>query len=155
MTEDELKNWFWNMFCSCYPIKHDDYPERTYFLYDKLYLRKCYLLNLIGRKLEFPTEIKGNCLFEINSTNGYLWCNNEIIWNFLEKNYSSNYIDVQSLIEGWFEEYDNIKVIVRNPRTKFWISLMDKDKLTVQISYSFGLFDFSGLIDNDKLKLKI
>jgi hypothetical protein len=90
MTEEELKNWFLNMFYSCYLVKDDDYPDNIFYYYDKLYLRKCVLLNILGRELEPPNKIKGEWLFELCLGN-LLLCDYNNIWMFLEEHYSANY----------------------------------------------------------------
>jgi len=58
MTKEELKNWFWNKFYSCYHVKHDDYPDSIFLYYDKLYLRKCYFLNILGKKLNHQKKLE-------------------------------------------------------------------------------------------------
>jgi hypothetical protein len=110
MTEEQLKNWFLNKFYSCYPVKHDDYPDSIYLFYDKLYLRKCYLLNILDREPEPPKIGDGVCLFNLNLKNNYLYCDYDNIWTFLEEKYSNNYSDVQALIKNWMVEYDKISV---------------------------------------------
>jgi hypothetical protein len=85
MTEEELKNWFWNKFHSCYLVTHDDNPDNIYFFYDKLFLRKRALLNILGKEIELPKEVRGDCLFIYSLKLNYLWCEYNNIWSTIEK----------------------------------------------------------------------
>jgi hypothetical protein len=115
MTENELKNWFLNMFYSCYHVKHDDYPDRIYFFYDKLYLRKCVLLNILGKEIEPPKEVRGDCLFILDSQTNYLWCDYDNIWSIIQNNNCPYLINVQALIKIWMFEDDNLNTLIPGP----------------------------------------
>jgi hypothetical protein len=34
MNENELKEWFWDKYNSCYIVTPEDYPEREFLFYD-------------------------------------------------------------------------------------------------------------------------
>ena len=111
MTKEELKIWFWKKFDSCYPVTHDDYPQKIYYYYDKQYLRQKKLCRITGEALEYPSVVYGKCLFEQDEKNDYLWINYYEIWSFLEVNYSSNYNDIKELISEWLKETTKLKVL--------------------------------------------
>ena len=71
------------------------------------------LSRLFDVEIKLPSKVSGVCLFEQDRKNKYLWCDyNEICYVFY-KEYNDNYIDVQSLINGWLEEEVKIKCIYR------------------------------------------
>ncbi len=110
MKKEELKKWFWNKFNSCYKVNHSDYPKRTYYFYDEQFIRHKKLARLVGEEVVYPTEVKGICLFEQDSKNEYLWCNNVEIWSFFETNFSTNYNDIQSFIKELLDEHNKLSV---------------------------------------------
>ena len=111
MTKDELKIWFWDKFNSCYSVIHDDYPDTIFMCYDINFIRAKKLANILNKDVEYPTEVKGVCLFHIDFKNEYLWCGYDEIWSFFIENYSSNHLEIRNLIKGWLEEHDKLKVL--------------------------------------------
>ena len=111
MSNEELKIWFWDKFNSCYSVKHDDYPHSVFMIYDINYIRAKKLANILNKDVEYPTKIKGVCLFRQDLKNGHLWCNYDEIWSFFIKQYSSNPLEISNLIKGWLEEHDKLKVL--------------------------------------------
>ena len=139
MTKEELKIWFWDKFNNCYCVKHDDYPQSVFMIYDLNYIRAKKLANILNKDFEYPTKIKGDCLFRQDLKNGNLWCNHDEIWSFFIKQYSSNYQEISGLIKCWLEEYYKSNILIphsfqyRNNKL-----LIEYDKLTVltpQTSY--------------------
>ena len=152
MTEEQLKNWFLNKFYFCYPVKHEDYPDEIYLFYDKLYLRKCVLLNILGKDIVLPKKVNGECLFYIDFKSNKLWCDSDKIWDFLEYNYTTNFTEVQSLISSWLDVYDELKerTILENRLSGLW--LQDYDKLLlVQPLYDIRYHLRDVLYELDKL----
>jgi hypothetical protein len=115
MTEEELKEWFWTKFLSCYCVKHDDYPESIFMIYDKQFLRKIVIKSVLGKPIEYPKEIKGVCLFEQDYRTNTFDCDYNEIWLFLQKNYRDNHADIQSLIAGWLSDADKLNVLKPSP----------------------------------------
>ena len=114
MSTEELKIWFLDKFNSCYSVKYDDYPHSVFMIYDINFIRTKKLANILDKDVEYPTVIKGVCLFEQDLKNEYLWCDYYEIWTFFIKNYSSNYQEIRTLIKGWLEEHDKLKVLTPN-----------------------------------------
>ena len=106
MTEEQLKEWSWDKFNSCYPV---EYNNKMFMIYDTNYIRAKKLANILNKDVEYPTEIKGVCLFEQDFKHNYLWCDTDEIWLFLIINYNSHYGKIEKLIRGWLEEYDKFK----------------------------------------------
>ena len=105
-TKEELKEWFWYRFNSCYRIE-DSYTTGNYRLYyNKGYIREKKIQSLLGNNVEEPTEELSDSifLFEIDYKNGTLWCSYKEIWSFFEENYSSNELETRDLIKGLLEE---------------------------------------------------
>ena len=111
MTEEQLKIWFWDKFNSCYSVKHDNVPHSIYMYYDINFIRAKKLANILNKDVEYPTEIKGVCLFEQDFKNEWLCCDYDKIWTFFKNNYSSNYQEIRKLIKGWLEEHHKLKVL--------------------------------------------
>jgi hypothetical protein len=154
MTEEELKQWFWNKFFSCYPVKHDSYPDAIFMVYDKQFLRKVVINSILGKDIEYPKEVKGICLFKQDRKNGSLWCNKNEVWKFLEKNYRDNYTAVQSLIKGWLIEADKLNVLtpicLSNPSQNL---LVEADKLNVLTPRFPWIDNDVSLTESDKLNI--
>jgi hypothetical protein len=154
MTEEQLKEWFWDKFNSCYYVKHDDYPDSIFMVYDINFIRSKKLANILDKEVEYPTVVNGDCLFRQNYKTNMLWCDRDKIWSFLETNYINNYKLIKELIKGWLEEYAKSNVL--KPDYSYLssgLTLKEYNKLSVltpnsQIiyrSYSFG--------EQDKLKV--
>jgi hypothetical protein len=152
MTEQELKQWFWNKFLSCYPVIHNDVPNKIFMIYDKLFLRKVVINSIIGKSIEYPKEIKGVCIFEQDYENGYLWCDYDEIWAFLKNNTSN--IDVRTLITGWLSEVDNLNMLTTLPQmTKSYCSSTEANKLNILKPWDLILSKLEWLSETDKLNV--
>ena len=116
MTKYELTKWFWNKFNSCYPVKHDDLPDRIFWVYDEKFIRKLKLCKLTNQEITLPNKVQGKCLFDQDLKTEYLWCDNEEIWSFFKQNYKDNYYDIQSLIKDILS--DTTKLYVYTPGYK-------------------------------------
>lgn len=110
MIKDNLINWFWDKYNSCYLVKHDDYPDSIFMYYDPQYVRKMKLANLSGEKIS-KTEISGICLFEQDWKNKCFYCKYDEIWCYLYKNYSDKYVDVKQFIVDRLEEHTKMSVL--------------------------------------------
>ena len=114
MTENELKQWFWNKFNNCYPVIHSDYPESVFWYYDEKFIRKMKLCKINNEELTLPTTIARICLFEQDFKNKWFNCNYDEIWSFFYENYNSNYSIVQSFIMNMLKETDKMSVLTHN-----------------------------------------
>ena len=110
MSEEELKVWFFDRLNSCYPVIHDDYPNRLYWFYDDQFVRKIKLCRLSGEKIELQSNVSGICLFDQDIKNKFLYCDYDEIWSVFYKEYCDNYNDVQRLIKSWLEEDEKLNV---------------------------------------------
>jgi len=132
MTNDELKIWFLDKINSCYPVKHDDFTNNFFLYYDVQFVRKIKLSKINNQDIKYPSKIKGDCLFELDTKNEYIYCDYDKIWSFLESNYSSNYDDVQSLINGWLNDIEKMNVYTTSGSVLFLkIPLKDIEKMNV------------------------
>jgi hypothetical protein len=108
--------------------------------YDLRYVRKLKLCKIDGKEISQPKTIIGECLFEQDWKNKYLWCKYSVIWKYLEDNYSTNYKDIQSFIKDRLEEQDKIKILTpMYLSAPFGPRLEEHDKmkvLTPQYSHS-------------------
>ena len=111
MTEEQLKIWFWDKFNSCYSVKHDNVPNSIYMYYDINFIRAKKLATILNKEVEYPTEIKGICLFELNFINEYIYIDYDNIWSIIVKKYSGVYEEICKLIKVWLEECDKLKVL--------------------------------------------
>jgi hypothetical protein len=154
MNEEQLKQWFWNKFFSCYPVKHDDYPNSIFMIYDKQFLRKIVINSVLGKDVEYPKGIKGECLFEQDYKNNYLWCSYDEIWSFLKNNNASNIVDVQSLIKRWLSNADELNVLTPDG-TNLWKNMLlsEADKLNVLTPDWLTCVSRKELSETDKLNV--
>ena len=154
MTKEELKIWFWDKFNNCYCVKHDDYPQSVFMIYDLNYIRAKKLANILNKDFEYPTKIKGDCLFRQDLKNGNLWCNHDEIWSFFIKQYSSNYQEISGLIKCWLEEHDKLKVLTTVLNFKGTGNMLEEhDKLKVLTTVMQLFFQYDQLEEHNKLKV--
>ena len=114
MTKEELSKWFWNKFNSCYPVVHEDYSDNIFMIYDEQFFRQKKLARVLNEDLVYPKEVKGKILFRQDYKNERFWCDDIEIWSFFERNYSSNYPIVQSLIKNLLGEHDKLRSLTPN-----------------------------------------
>ena len=116
MSENILINWFEEKINNCYHIIKDD--GDIIWVYDKNYIRKKKLAEIIGKKLSLPTTYKNeNILFYQDQVNKFFECDYEHIWLFLmknckncqSKNSSDSYDDVQNFIKKILNENNKLK----------------------------------------------
>ena len=135
MDKEELKIWFLDKFNSCYLVKHDDYHDSIYMIYDINFIRTKKLANILNKDVEYPTEIKGVCLFEQDFKNGYFWYNYNEICSFFKENYNYNK-EISDLIKGWLEEHNKLKVLTPNVVFGYYKKLLgehNKPKLSTHV----------------------
>ena len=82
-----------------------------FMIYDINFIRAKKLANIINKDVEYPTEVKGVCLFEQDLKNEWLCCDYEKIWTFFKNNYSGNSQEISDLIKGWLEEHNKLKIL--------------------------------------------
>ena len=111
MTIDELKDCFWDKFNNCYPVIHEEYNNILMY-YDINYIRAKKLANILNKDVEYPTEVKGVCLFCMDYRNRLLYMDSDEILTFFELNYSSIHHDIFGLIRNWLDESDEFKKII-------------------------------------------
>jgi hypothetical protein len=132
MNREELEKWFLDKFNSCYPVIHENYPNRIFMLYDEQFLRQKKLARVLDEELVYPTDLKGKCLFQQDYINHNFWCDYDEIWSFFEKNYSSNYTDIQTFIKKLVIEHLHLNVcelIFGNRRIQMPLKEYDKMQL--------------------------
>ena len=120
MKKEELSEWFYDKFNSCYPVVHDDYPDSIFWFYDERYVRKIKLCKLNNQKISLINKVNGICLFEQDFKNKHLWCNYDEIWSFFKQNYKDNYNEIQSIIKEILS--DTTKLNVYTPYNKFFMT---------------------------------
>ena len=108
-TKEELREWLWNRFNSCYRIESSIKGNYNLY-YNKGYVRKKKIQYLLGEDVEEPKEVLSDsiCLFELDYKNGDLYCSYDEIWAFFEKNSSYNYQGIRDLIKGLLEEHTKL-----------------------------------------------
>jgi len=111
MTNEELKDWFWNKFNSCYYVKHDNKSESLFMYYDKNFYRQKKLARVLEQEIIYPTKVDGTCLFEQDYKNNYLWCDHKEIWSFLKENSNYSYQEIRDLIKSWLVEHSKLHVL--------------------------------------------
>ena len=154
MSEQELRIWFFDMLYSCYPVKHDDYPNSVFWFYDDKFIRKIKLCKLSGNSIKLPSKVKGKCLFEQNIKSRYLWCDFDEIWSVFYKEYKNNYNDVQSLIKSWLEEESKLNVFTPPVAESFGSRLLEEEsKLNVFTPYKWKSINDARLEEESKLNV--
>ena len=99
MSEQELKEWFWDKYNNCYMIM-DGNTKNYYLFYDKNFLRKLKLAKLKGEKINYPHRSYKEASFFVDNFYGFFKVSADI-WSVFETNYSQSYSDVKYLIWSW------------------------------------------------------
>ena len=111
MTEQELKIWFLDKINSCYCVKQNDFDDIYFMIYDINFIRAKKLANILNKNIEYPTEVKGVCLFRQDFDSESLLCDYNRVWMFFLSNFSRNDQEINDLIKGWLEEHDKLKIL--------------------------------------------
>ena len=117
-TKEELREWFWNRFNSCYRIEDHNIKGNYILYYNKRYARKKKIQSLLGSSIKeiYPKEMLSDSIwvFNFDYKNGLLWCSYDEIWSFFKENYSSNHIEIKQLIETILKEdnrFSSLRVV--------------------------------------------
>lgn len=129
--KQELINWFNDIFNNCYYVSHNDMPNSIFMYYDLRYVRKLKLSKLENKVYLPQKKISGECLFEQDWKNKYLWCDYNNIWKYIADNYSSNYNDIVNFIKERLEENTN-ELVPKLERNRL-LSLEDYTKMNVMV----------------------
>jgi len=154
MTEQELKQWFWNKFSSCYYVVHEDYPKSLFMYYDEKFIRKIKLCKLGGKDIKMPSVISGICLFEQDYKNGYLYMDYDEITDFFYKNYSKDYFRVKEMVTGWLKDSEKMSMLSPNyqlRRDRSW--LKDSEKMSMLSPEPVGFASVYWLKDSEKMSM--
>ena len=111
MNSEELKIWFWNLYNSCYVVKHDDYTKVDFLYYDVNFVRTKKLSEVLNIDVVYPEKLVGKCLFKLDYQYKYFWINYAEIWSVFETELLYNYSEIRIMINFWLEEYDKLKVL--------------------------------------------
>jgi len=135
MQKDKLVKWFYEKLFSCYPVKHIDYPNSIFWIYDEKFIRKNKISKLNNQSIKFPKNIKGSILFETKSNVKYLYCDYSKIWSYVGDNYINNNISCRDL----YNDYTIIEYVIKD-------ILNDYSKISTNNSYPTYL----SLLNNSK-----
>ena len=80
--------------------------------YNENYLRQKKLSRILNEKIYFTKNDKDKRIFYQKWSNGYLYCDYDIIWSFFEENYIDNYKNIFSLITWILESNDKTKSLI-------------------------------------------
>ena len=81
-----------------------------FMIYDLNFIRTKKLATILNKDVEYPTEVKGECLFIHDCTKNYLWVNTDM-WSFIRENYYKH-IEISKLIKSWLEENYKCKDLI-------------------------------------------
>ena len=104
MTKEEIKTLLYDKLNSCYIAKNDYYPNTIFFYYDINFIRSKKLANILNKDVEYPKEVKGLLIIEINIEKEIYLCHDDNIFEELNKHYSNNW-DPFMLISKWIKEF--------------------------------------------------
>ena len=109
MKSEELKEWFLNLYNSCYVVKHDDYPLEEYLYYDENFARTIKMSQILEREVVYPDKVVGKCLFKLDWRNKWIYIDYDEIWKVLGSKLSCGYMEIQILIKTWLNGYNTLK----------------------------------------------
>jgi len=153
MNKEELKNWFWNKFNSCYYVKHKDYPESIFMFYYKNFARQKKLARVLDKDLIYPSKVEGDCLFELDYKNNWFICDYNEIWTVLQENKIGFHDDIQLFIKTLLVEYTKIMELNPIPLELQVLLLGDHLKLDVLSPTNTYSFNTMKLVEFTKLEI--
>ena len=112
ITKEEIINWFCNLYNSCYPVTHKDYPQSIFMFYDTQFIRKIKLYKISGLPITLPSKVTGICLFEQDWKNNRFYYKYDEVYYFLYKNYSTTHNNISTFIKDRLNESDKLNVLV-------------------------------------------
>lgn len=127
MTEQELNDYLWNEFDSCYPVIDNNHNHIIYWYYDESYCRYkklCKINNIIPKP---PKKICGHKLFAQNMTT---------------RNFLIRYEIWKVFYENYIRSFDHIKIFMN-------LILVSKDTKLKNYIVSSSRYWYSGAIDED------
>ena len=154
MNKQELIDWFWDKYNSCYPVVHSDYPDVVFLYYDNQFVRKIKLAKISGVDIGYPNKVSGVCIFEQDWKNKKFYYDYDEIYLFLKKNYINNYDKIKEFIDDRLKEADKLSVLTTIDKFfSFVPKLKEADKLSVLTTFTFGYAPEEMLKDADKLSV--
>ena len=152
MTKEELTIWFCNKFNSCYPVVHDNYLNKIFWIYDKQYARNLKLCKLNNQKFVLPNKIKGDCLFDQDILNNYLYCEYQEIWSFFKQNYKDNYDEIKLFVTDILTTGEFNPLMINYFNENIITQKLNKN-ITISVLWSLPLTDYPIGIDQTKFKI--
>ena len=154
MNKEELINWFWNEYNSCYFVTHLDYPQSVFLFYDEQFNRKLKLCKISGKSIKLPSKVTGICLFELDYKNNWFHYNYDEIYQFLYKNYNHNYFEINDFVKDMLNDASKLQVLTPFMNNTFsTLKLNDASKLQVLTPNDSRLLTLLELYDDSKLNL--
>jgi len=136
MDKGDLVKWFYETLFSCYPVKHIDYPNSVFWIYDEKFVRNIKISKINNNPIKFPNIVKGEILFETSSDDNYLYCDYSKIWKYVGDNY------INCIHKNSYNDYTVIEYVIKD-------ILNDYYKLS-----SYNIFPtFINLLNDDKCKM--
>jgi len=112
MNEQELKEWFFELYNSCYVVKHDDYTHIEYLYYDENFVRSKKLSNILDTEIVYTEKIAGKCLFILQYEYDYVWLVYDDIWLVIQEKLTINYSETKKLISNWLSINNKTKTLI-------------------------------------------
>jgi len=154
MNKEELIDWFWNKYNSCYPVTHPDYPQSIFLYYDKQFARKLKLCKLTGASIKLPSKVPGVCLFEQEWKYKDFYYNYDEIYQFLYKNYNTNYKKINDFVKDMLNDASKLQVLTPlKQNCHNYLKLNDASKLQVLTPIILTLTKEKLLNDASKLQV--
>ena len=116
MTNEEVKNWFLEIYNNCYIVKSDEFPRSIFKVYDINYIRSKKLANIIDKDISLPLYINGKILFDIYDNSTTIWVD-KYIWTFIFENLICDLNLAEQLLNIWLGEYlqiSNLSILYNN-----------------------------------------
>ena len=116
MTNEEVKNWFLEIYNNCYIVKSDEFPRSIFKVYDINYIRSKKLANIIDKDISLPLYINGKILFDIYDNSTTIWVD-KYIWTFIFENLKCDLNLAEQLLNIWLGEYlqiSNLSILYNN-----------------------------------------
>ena len=154
MTKNEIINWFWNKYNSCYPVLHNEFPNKIFMFYDEQFIRKIKLSKISGKKIIFPSKVKGICMFYQDWTNQRFYYDYDEIYLFLKSNYNDNYMIINNFIKDRLNEAEKMSVLTpRSIRIVVNAPLNEAEKMNVLTPVIYSQNEISRLNEAEKMNV--
>ena len=153
---EDIKKFIITMFNQCVLMKHEDYPESIFHVYDKSFIREKKIRRVINNydNINYKLTKETKILFEQDYKNKVFYVRYSDIWLVLQNKYNMKYENIQKFIKNILLDINKMKPLSPinriNPFLEHWF---DTNKMKSLSPICPDDIYFDNKLVSDKMKL--